>query len=204
MRRGICAPLSGYFNNPFSDCMGSPIRSELWGAVAAGRPNVAAYYATRDAFVDHAGGEGVYGEIFFSVLESKAYFSTDILNIVKESLKYIPEDCRTSRVVKDTINWYENGIAYQEVRELIIENHGRDNFTDAPQNIAFTIVGLLYGQDFEDVLLKTVNMGYDTDCTGATAGSIYGIMYGTAGIPKKWIEPVGNGIVVSSQVKGID
>lgn len=204
MRRGICAPLSGYFNNPFSDCMGSPIRSELWGAVAAGRPNVAAYYATRDAFVDHAGGEGVYGEIFFSVLESKAYFSTDILNIVKESLKYIPEDCRTSRVVKDTINWYENGIAYEKVRELIIENHGRDNFTDAPQNIAFTIVGLLYGQDFEDVLLKTVNMGYDTDCTGATAGSIYGIMYGTAGIPKKWIEPVGNGIVVSSQVKGID
>jgi hypothetical protein len=44
------------------------------------------------------------------------------------------------------------------------------------------------------MICTTVNMGEDTDCTGATAGSVYGILHGTAGIPQKWIDPIGRGI----------
>ena len=98
--------------------------------------------------------------------------------------------------------WYAEGKDWVEVRNLIKEYHGRENFTDAPQNIAFTVLGLLYGEDFGDSLLKAVNCGYDTDCTAATLGSILGIIGGMDKIPTKWSEPIGSRIVLSPQVKG--
>jgi len=39
-----------------------------------------------------------------------------------------------------------------------------------------------------------VNLGEDTDCTAATAGSVWGILYGAKKIPQKWIDPIGRGI----------
>ena len=93
VHRGLGAPLSGCFNNFFTDCMGSPIRSEIWAVICAGMPELAAYYAYQDASVDHAGGEGVYGEIFFAVLESMAFTEQDKLTLIHSALSYLPEDC---------------------------------------------------------------------------------------------------------------
>lgn len=204
LRRGMKPPFSGLFNNPFRNCMGSPIRSELWAAIAAGKPQLAAYYAYQDASVDHPGGEGIYGEVFFAVLECLAYVKNEVSEIINEALKYIPKDCKTAKALNDTIEWFNSGVSYEDIRDKILSKYQNDNFTDAPQNIAFTVVGLLYGNNFEDVLLKAVNMGYDTDCTAATVASIYGILHGTKGIPEKWSRPVGEGIVISPEVKGLD
>jgi len=32
--------------------------------------------------------------------------------------------------------------------------------------------------------------GWDTDCNGATAGSIWGAMHGASAIPEKWTAPL--------------
>lgn len=204
LRRGLKPPISGWFNNPFTDCMGSPIRSEVWAMVAPGAPGVAAYYAYQDAIVDHAGGEGVYGEVFFAAIESAAFFQSDVNKLLDIGLSYIPEECRTAKALRDLRRWHGEGKTWLEARELILKNHGRDNFTDAPQNIAFTILGWLYGEDFGDSILKAVNCGYDTDCTGATLGAILGIIGGKESIPEKWSKPIGDKIAVSAPVKGFD
>lgn len=204
MRNGMVPPLSSYFNNPFTDCMGSPIRSELWACIAPGNPEAAAYYAYQDAMVDHAGGEGVAGEIFLAALESLAFVESDILTLVDKAAAFAPSGSQTISAIYDTINWYKNGVSYDEVRENILKKYGKSNFTDAPQNMAFVTVGLLYGNGFEDAMLKTVNLGYDTDCTAATLGSIFGIIYGTAGLPEKWTKAVGDNIKISYQVRGFD
>jgi hypothetical protein len=66
---------------------------------------------------------------------------------------------------------------------------------DVPTNIAITLIGLLYGgEDFGQVQCIAVNCGEDTDCTAATAGSIWGIIHGAKAIPQKWIDPIGRGI----------
>lgn len=202
LRRGLLPPLSGSFNNPFNDCMGSPIRSEIWAMVAPNRPDVAAYYAYQDAIVDHAGGEGVYGEMFFAAIESSAFSESDRDRLIDIGLSFIPEDCRTSLAVRDLIRWHKEGVDWKEARELILKHHGRENFTDAPQNIAFTILGWLYGENFGDALLKAVNCGYDTDCTAATLGAILGIIGGRKSLPAEWVEPVGERVVVSPPIKG--
>ncbi|WP_217592223.1 ADP-ribosylglycohydrolase family protein [Cohnella sp. GbtcB17] len=202
LRRGLTAPVAGWFNNPFTDCMGSPIRSEIWAMVAPGAPHVAAYYAYQDAIVDHAGGEGVYGEMFFAAIESAIFIETDRDRLIHIGLQHIPSTCRTAKAIHDLLRWHKEGKDWLEARRLILEHHGSSNFTDAPQNIAFTILGWLYGTDFEDCILKAVNCGYDTDCTAATLGAILGMILGPELLPERWVSPVGDRIVVSPQIKG--
>ena len=201
-RRNVPTPISGHFNNEFTNCMGSPIRSEIWAVLAQGNPELAAYFAFQDASVDHAGGEGIYGEVFFAALESMAFYSNDLKSLTEKSLKFIPENCVTAKAVKDLLNYYESGIDWLTARQNLINSYGTTNFCYAPLNIAFTMLGLFYGKDFSDKLLKAVNCGYDTDCTAATAGSILGIMYGAENIPEKWIKPIGTSIVTCPQVNG--
>src|SRR5690606_1674049 len=122
--------------------------------------------------------------------------------LLQLGLTYIPSNCRTSKVIRSVIAWHGEGKNWQENRELVIEHFGKPNFTDAPQNIAFIIIGWLYGKDFSDAICIAVNCGYDTDCTGATLGSIWGIINGSQGFPDKWVRPLGEKIVVSPEVNG--
>lgn len=202
MRYGFKPPFSGMFDNHFTNCMGCPIRSEIWAAVAAGKPRLAAYFAWQDAVVDHAGGEGVFGEIFNAALEAAAYLSTDVPALIREALTYIPTTSRVHGAVSLMLSLYEQGTDLLAAREAVLEQYGNPNFTDAPQNIAFGLAGLLWGKDFEDAILKVVNLGYDTDCTVATCGAIWGILYGREGISEKWVAPIGDLIQVSAAVRG--
>lgn len=204
LRKGLVPPLSGYFENPFVDCMGSPIRSELWAVLAPGKPAIASYLAYQDAMVDHAGGEGVYAEMYNAVLESLAFEESDRETLIEKAVAFLPAGCVTAKVIRDTLKWYREGVSYTDIRDLILKSCGSDNFTYAPQNMAFITVGLLYGSDFGDCLLKAVNMGYDTDCTGATTGAICGILWGRKGIPAAWREPVSERIAVSKEIVGLE
>lgn len=47
---------------------------------------------------------------------------------------------------------------------------------------------VLNSNSYEETVLKAVNLGGDTDTTGAIAGGLAGIYYGIDNIPKKWIE----------------
>ena len=202
MRRGLGAPLSGCHNNFFTDCMGSPIRSEIWAVICAGMPDLAAFYAYHDASVDHAGGEGVYGEIFFAVLESMAFVERDKFKLIDAALSYLPEKSVVRLAVELLLECYHAGKSWVEARQAIIDRFAGDNFTYAPVNIAFTLVGWLYEEGFTKQMLTTLNCGYDTDCTVATLGSLLGILYGTSYLDSYWTEPLGEKIITSRPITG--
>ncbi len=46
---------------------------------------------------------------------------------------------------------------------------------------------LLNSQSYEETVLKAVNLGKDTDTTGAIAGGLAGLVYGYDHIPSKWV-----------------
>lgn len=204
LARGLRPPISGCFENYYIDEMGSPIRSEIWACVAPGDPQLAASLAWMDAALDHAGGEGTYGEMFWAAVESAAFVVSDPHTLIRIGLSMIPVWSRISRVVREAVWCYDNGLTWQEARERILANFGHNQPCHAPQNHGFTVIGWLYGKDYGDKLCTAVNCGYDTDCTGATLGSVLGIIHGTKSIPQKWIEPIGDTIVLHPYTRGLN
>ncbi len=47
-----------------------------------------------------------------------------------------------------------------------------------------------YSNNFEDAVLKAVNLGGDTDTISSITGSLAGIYYGYDSIPKEWINKI--------------
>lgn len=47
---------------------------------------------------------------------------------------------------------------------------------------------LLTTESYEEAILKAVNLGSDTDTTGAVTGGLAGLLYGHAAIPANWVQ----------------
>ncbi|MGG7510235.1 ADP-ribosylglycohydrolase family protein [Plantibacter sp. YIM 135249] len=203
LRLGLVPPVSGSFNNWFLHCMGSPIRSELWACVAPGHPRIAARYAYEDAICDHAGGEGVYGELFNVAMQAAAFVVDDHEQLLDIGLSYVPEDSQTARAVRAARDAHRAGLTWQEARKRVIATSEVRIAQYSPFNIGFQVVGLLYGADFGDAICTTVNCGYDTDSSGASIGSLWGIIAGQSRLPQKWIEPFGIEIATNEDWHGV-
>jgi len=203
LKNGLKPPLSGSHDNWFRDGMGAPIRSEIWACLAPGQPDLAAAYAYEDACVDHA-DDGTWGEVFLAALESAAFVENDPKVLLHDALSTLPDDSRVKCAVADTQNWWNELHDWRAVRELILQHHGHENFTDAPMNIAFTVLGWLAGEgDFSRAICIAANCGKDTDCTAATVGALMGIIDPDC-IPQKWLAPIGRDLVLSPAITGIN
>ena len=193
---GLLPPLSGEFeNDKWKHSNGAWIRSEVWACLAPGFPNVAIKYAIMDASIDHGMGEGVYAEIFTAALESIAFVEKDIRKIVETALTYIPDSCRVAQSIRLVLAEYDKKTPYRDTRNLLLEANKELGWFQAPLNLGFVTIGLIYGEgDFKKSVIYAVNCGDDTDCTGGTVGAILGIVGGTAGIPADWQAYIGDSI----------
>lgn len=217
MRAGLMPPLCGDYGNDYRDSCGSFIRTEIWACIAPANPMVAVRYAYNDSILDHGHGEGTWAALFVAAVESAAFVVGDLRKLVEIGLSYIPEDCGVAKAVRHTIACFDKKMTWQDTRDEILRHFRGSTFFgwrncisdrdfekgfydgkpgwDAPSNIAILVLGLLYGgDDFEKTICVAVNCGEDTDCTAATAGSIWGIMHGYDKIPQKWIDPIGRTI----------
>lgn len=196
---GIYPPDSGIFaNDYFKNSMGCPIRSEIWAAVCPGTPELAKSYALMDGSVDHD-MNSIQSEIFNAAMECSAFFENDIMTIIKDGLSHIPQ----KSIIRDAANFvvtsYENGDTWENARNKFVTRFGSQDASYSVTNCGLTLLSLLYGEkDYTKTLLYSVNGGYDTDCTAATALSILGIITGAKNTPKFWLDKIGTELVVST------
>ena len=200
LARGVFPPYSGeYHNEKWKHSNGAWIRTELWATLFPGYPEAAVHYAYMDAIVDHGHGEGTPAAIFVAALESMAFFETDIRKLIDRALTFIEEDSRVARCVRMAVSLYDEGKSLADARNAIVSECADLGWFQAPANVAFVILGLLYGEgDYKKSMLAAINCGDDTDCTGATIGSIMGLMGGTACVPPDWAEYIGDRIVTAA------
>jgi ADP-ribosylglycohydrolase len=193
MKMGILPPLSGEFNNAkWKHSNGAWIRSEIWACLAPGCPALAARMAREDACVDHGSAEGTLAEIFTASLESAAFIEHDRDKLIRIGLSMIPGDCGVARAVRTAVAAKKAGKDWRAARLGVIAATEDTGWFQAPRNVAFTMIGWLYGDgDFGKSICIAVGCGDDTDCTGATLGSILGIIGGAKAIPEKWSKPIG-------------
>ncbi|MBR7098967.1 MAG: ADP-ribosylglycohydrolase family protein [Clostridia bacterium] len=200
LRLGLLPPMSGEVDNErWKTSNGAWIRSEVWAAFAPGVSDVAVKYAIADAMVDHGLAEGTHAEVFTATLQSLAYVESDIRVLLNTALSKIPESSAVARTVRLVMEAYDNGVDYKETRERVLRFNAELGWFQAPSNLGFVTIGLLYGEgDFKKSMIYAVNCGDDTDCTAATVGATLGIIGGMAAIPADWSAHIGDRIVTTS------
>ena len=201
MERGVIPPLCGDVANPWKHSNGAWIRTEIWATLAPAFPDLAVCYALEDAKVDHGFGEGTYAAAFVAAMQSAAFVVNDVYKLIDIGLAKIPEDCRMAQTVKLAIKCYRDGKTPTEARNIIQQANAdiADGWFQAPSNVGFVVIGLLYGEgDFKKSVITALNCGDDTDCTAGTVGAIMGLMYGTKGLPVDWCEYIGDDIVTAT------
>lgn len=194
-------------NNPYCQWIGADIRSDPWAYIAPAYPEKAAEMAYKDAYLSHR-RNGIYGEMFFSAVQSAAFAVDNAFDALKIGLTGIPRECS---LYKDVLWALETGKGiknYKEARQAVDDRFRGMSEVHTNNNACLTIFGLMIGgNDVTKVISEVVAMGLDNDCTAATAGSIVGAIVGKKGVPGHWYKNFNNKVytyMINTEVFKID
>lgn len=202
LANGVRPPLTATLDNPYQEWIGALIRADIHGWTSPGDPARAAAHARRDAVLSHT-GNGVYGAMWAAALVAAAFTARDARSALDTALDHIPPSSRLARAVRGTAALHDSGLEWADTMAELDADYGRLPWIHTVPNAARITAGLLYGAgDFTTTIALTVRGGLDTDSSGATAGSVAGVLCGAAAIPPQWTEPLEDR--VRSAVFGFD
>jgi len=186
-------PASASLQNPYREWIGAQIRADAWAYVAPGNPELAAEYAWRDAIVSHV-KNGIYGEMWAAATIAAAFRTEDPLEAVRAGIAQVPERSRLAEALARVIAWRVDGADYETALERIHaewDEHRAHDWCHTISNAMIVVLGLLWGEgDFARSICLAVNACFDTDCNGATVGSVMGALLGRARLPEDWARPI--------------
>ncbi len=184
LKNGIPAPRSGSIevnSQVVAEQIGAQIFIDGWGMVAPGDPELAAHLAKQAGSVSHD-GEAVYDAQIIAAMEAQAYVESDLNILLDTSLKLIPNNSITYRMINDIREWHAEFPDWHQTREQIVANYGYDKYggnCHTIPNHALIIMSLLHGNDDVSKSLMMVNTsGWDTDCNSGNVGCLLGIKNG--------------------------
>ncbi len=184
--------------NPGEELIGAQIRTDVYGYICPGNPELAATLAWKDAYLTHR-KNGIYGAMWVAAMIAGAFACQDIEQAIRVGLSQIPRRSRLREAIEQTIDWVKSGTSWQDMGRLIQERFGKYGFAGAINNACIVAASLMYGWGngadpasiiFERAITIAVQLGQDTDSNGATAGSVIGTMLGAHQLPEKWTAPI--------------
>lgn len=187
---GLQPPQTAMHRNPFREWIGAQIRADIYGYVNPGRPERAAAMAYRDARLSHI-KNGIYGAMWAAATIAAAFVAQDPAQAVRAGLAQIPANSRLARALEQTLAWAEQDLSWEETWEQVKQAHGHYHMVHTINNACAVALALVHGRgDFSRTVTIAVMCGWDTDCNGASAGSIIGAMLGASALPREWVEPL--------------
>jgi ADP-ribosylglycohydrolase len=188
---GLRPPHTAIYGNSCRQSLGGQIRCDPWGWAAPGDPRLAARMAHRDASNSQT-RNGIYSAIFFSALMSSALAEGDAVHALRTAAQYVPPKSRFAEMLSFVESASAEPNSWEEVNAAIYERYAAETrvVNHSLPNAAIVVMALVKGEgDFSRTIGIAVMAGLDTDCNGATAGSIMGCALGTRGIPSHWTDP---------------
>jgi len=196
----IQPPASASYRNPYREWIGARIRADAFGYLSAGNPERAAEFAWRDASISHV-KNGIYGEMLIAAMIAAAPYCDGITKLLEAGLREIPKTSRLHADMREVMAWHAGGLGYDEAVARIHERwdeYSWHHWCHTNSNTMICAAALLWGEgDFGKSVCRAVQPGFDTDCNGATVGSIVGMMLGAKRIPSDWTRRLNNTLKTS-------
>ncbi|MEQ4304124.1 ADP-ribosylglycohydrolase family protein [Plantactinospora sp. B6F1] len=191
---GLAPPATALRHNPFREWIGAQIRTDVYGWVCPGRPDLAAELAHRDAVVSHVRG-GVHGALWVAAMTSAAVVASDVDTVLDAGESVLPPHSRFAAAVRRARALGAGAAAgvtdWESVVDTLYARHGHLHWVHVRNNAALVAAALAYGRgDLVRSICAVVSGGWDTDSTGATVGSVTGALTGAAGLPAEWTGPL--------------
>jgi len=199
---GLEPPRTAAFRNPYREWIGAQIRADFWGYAAPGWPEVAAEFAWRDAAVSHT-KNGIYGEMWMAATIAAAFVARTPEEAIRIGLSEIPAQSRLARAINETLAWCIRDDDRQKTLDRIVRAFGGYHPVHTINNAALVVLGLMYGKrELGPTVCTAVVGGWDTDCNGASAGSVCGAMVGARPLPYEWVGPLND--TLESALSGLN
>lgn len=195
-------PLTATTFNPYREWIGAMIRADAFGYVSPGDPRAAARMAYQDAALSHT-GNGIYGEIWAAALIAISLSVSTAREALEVSMSFVPPRSRLAEALAGVRASFDAGHTWEQAMDEVEARLGHYHWVHTINNAAVVAAALLWGEgDFAATIGLAVEAGLDTDCTGATAGSVFGALHGTAALPGIWIDPLRD--LIHSAISGFD
>lgn len=192
--------VAGRVANPFRDWIGAQIRTDVYGWTHPGDPVAAARLAWTDARLSH-GRNGVYGALFAAAACAAAVVVDDVADVLAAGLSVVPPESRFTEAI--TMGWELGALSTEDALDRIYSRYGDLHWVHVLNNAATLGYALARGRgDYATTITTAVTGGWDTDSTGATAGSIAGALTGAKHLPPEWVIPLRNRL--ASTIPGFD
>lgn len=194
---GVATPeFTRRYRNPYREWIGAQIRADGWAWTCAGMPEYAATLAYRDACWTHE-RNGIYGEMFCAAMQAAAFVEYDPHSLVHIGLSEIPADCRLARAVHECLEWVARFDNFEDCMDKLEQTYPGERMAPAHtiNNALICVLSLFYGRMHTRRSIATAVMcGLDTDCNGATVGSIVGALHGRLGFDETLAGPLNDTI----------
>jgi ADP-ribosyl-[dinitrogen reductase] hydrolase len=125
-----------------------------------------------------------YLEIASFLSSEIKYPITDAYKVANHSLLNLLEELEINPKEAELFERITNG-KLAELQESSIQSSGYVIHT-----LEASIWCLLTTNSYEEAVLKAINLGEDTDTTGAVVGGLTGLFYGMKSIPNEWIDKI--------------
>ena len=195
--KGYRPPDSAAWQNQYREWIGAQIRGDYFGYINPGDPEAAAEMAWRDASISHV-KNGIYGEMFAAAMIAQAAVESNAEKIILAGLAQIPRTSRLFEAVMKVVDGWRGGLAQRACHEMIHtdwDENTSHGWCHTISNAMIVAMALLYGEgDYSRSICMAVETCFDTDCNGATVGSVLGMRDGSAAVGEKWTKPI-NGLL---------
>lgn len=201
MGQGMLPPATGDpKNNPHYDMIDAQLTTEIFGAYAPGRPDVAlkmAYLPIRTTARGNAAWIAEFYVVMYSLAAANSngkLSASDVLAMAEIASRQLPEGSYSKAMYNYVRSEYLKGTRWEAVRDQLYHKYQmnqEDGYDITSRNLycngcfaaginfSASLVSLFYGEgDFKETVKIAALAGWDSDNPAATWGGMLGLIYG--------------------------